>query len=383
MPLDQLPCGNIDPMGITGTPAIDAATGTLYLNAQTQTANGARHMVYALSLADGTVVPGWPLDMQAALTGLGAAFSSATNGERSAVLLFGGKLYVNYGGNAGDCQPYRGTVAELTTSPPAVDAVWQTRAARGGIWAQGGIAGDGAGLYITTGNTSGVTDWSDGEAIIRLKPGLARSDSTKDFFTPANWHDLDASDKDLGGTEALPLNIAVAGQKPARRLLAFGKDGNAYLVDRANMGGIGGQLATFLTSTSPIRTAPAVYQTQNATMVALSTGGNATCTGKNLTMLNVAGSGAAPISMAWCVRYDGAGAPIVTTTDGAANPIVWVVGAEGDGLLHGYNALTGQPVFTDAGSAMTGLHHFETILATPRRFYIAADNTVYAYTFTP
>jgi hypothetical protein len=59
------------------------------------------------------------------------------------------------------------------------------------------------------------------------------------------------------------------------------------------------------------------------------------------------------------------------------------VGAEGDNLLHGFNALTGQSVFTDSGPAMSGLHHFETILATQRRFYVAADNTVYAFAFGP
>ena len=37
----------------------------------TKTSNGARHMVYALSLTDGSVVSGWPLDMQALLTGQG------------------------------------------------------------------------------------------------------------------------------------------------------------------------------------------------------------------------------------------------------------------------------------------------------------------------
>ena len=41
------------------------------------------------------------------------------------------------------------------------------------------------------------------------------------------------------------------------------------------------------------------------------------------------------------------------------------------------------PVSGGRGPAMTGLHNFQTILATPKRFYIAADNTVYAYTFTP
>jgi len=118
-------------------------------------------------------------------------------------------------------------------------------------------------------------------------------------------------------------------------------------------------------------------------MIAFASNGSTQCSHTNITMINVAASGVSPITFAWCVSMLGRGAPIVTTTDGTANPIVWAAGAEGDGLLHGFNALTGQSVFTDAAPAMSGLHHFVTILATPRRFYIAADNTVYAYAFAP
>jgi hypothetical protein len=383
VPLDELPCGNIDPMGITGTPAIDPATATLYFNAQTKTANGARHMVYALSLADGSVKPGWPLDVQAALTAKSLPFVSEHQGARGAVLLFKGKLYVSYGGNSGDCLPYHGTVVQIDPAGASVDAVWQTRADRGGIWAQGGMAGDGQDLFVTTGNTSGTHNWEDGEAILRLRPGLAHSTDPKDYFTPSNWKDMDAADKDLGGTEALPFDIAVSGAKPAKRLIAFGKDGNAYLADRTNLGGIGGALAVLPVSTGAIRTAPVIYSIPGGAMVAFSSRHSTQCPRKNITMLNVAPSGTSPVSFAWCREFAGSGAPILTTTDGTANPIVWVVGAEEDNLLHGFNALTGAVVYSDPGPAMAGLHHFVTILATEKRFYIGADNTVYAYTFGP
>jgi hypothetical protein len=383
VPLAQLPCGNIDPMGITGTPVIDPATATLYLNALTATDNGPRHLLYALSLADGSVLAGWPIDMQAALTAKGASFDSPHQGSRGALLLFQGRLYVTYGGNGGDCQPYHGAVAQVAPASQTVEAYWQTRGARGGIWAQGGIAGDGDDLFVTTGNTSGTTDWADGEAIIRLRPGLAASTNPRDFFTPSNWQALDGSDKDLGGTEALPFNIKVPGGAPARRIIALGKDGNAYLADRHNLGGIGGALAVAPVAAGAIRTAPAIYHTDSAVMLAFASTGSTQCKGANITMLNIAASGVSPISFAWCAAMAGKGAPIVTTTDGAANPIVWAAGAEGDNLLHGFNALTGQSVFTDAAPTMSGLHHFVTILATQRRFYIAADNTIYAYAFAP
>jgi outer membrane protein assembly factor BamB len=378
MPLSQLPCGNIDPMGTTGTPVIDPASGRLYLDAMTKTGNGARHMVYALSLQDGSVVSGWPLDMQALLTGQGASFDSSVHGERSALLFFKNKLYVNYGGHFGDCGDYRGTVAQIDPNTPTLEANWQTRATGGGIWAQGGIAGDGTNLFVTTGNTFGASSWKDGEAIIRLHPGLAHSDDTHDFFAPSNWKSLDNSDQDLGGTEALPIDIH--GTRTSKRVIAFGKDGNAYLANRNNLGGIGGQIQVMQAANGGIRTAPAVFETDTSTMVAFTNSGTSHCSGSNVTMFNIAASGSSPMSFAWCAQYNGNnGGPIVTSTDGSTDAIVWVPGAEGDNELHGFNALTGATVFSGSGTSMSGLHHYQTILATEKRFFVAGDNKVFAF----
>jgi hypothetical protein len=376
VPSSELPCGNINPDGITGTPVIDPAAGVIYLNALSNVNSTPRHLVYALSLVNGATISGWPLDVQAALATAGVTFSSPNQGERSALQLYGGNLYVNYGGNYGDCLPYKGTVIQLQTSPPALVANWETSASGGGIWAQGGAAGDGKSVFVTTGNTFGASQWGGGEAIVRLNPGLAAPASTKDYFAPSNWQALDNEDLDLGGTEALPFEIG-----KAKRVIAFGKDGNAYLADRNNLGGIGGQLATAQVSNGEIITAPAIYQTKSAAMVAFTSSRGGSCSGTNITMLNVAAKGKKPITIAWCAPFSGGGAPIVTTSDGTSDAIVWVTGAEGDDLLHGFNALTGQVVFNGNSQVMNGLRHFGTIMAAEGRFYIAGDNKVYAFTF--
>jgi outer membrane protein assembly factor BamB len=381
VPLSQLPCGNIDPSGITGTPAIDPAAGVVYFDALTNEKAGPRHLVYALSLKDGSVLPKWPLDVQAELAKNNITFSSSTQGERSAALLFKGSLYVNYGGNWGDCGTYNGTVIQLQTSSPKIIGHWATQASGGGIWAQGGTAGDGESLFATTGNTFNANTWMGGEAIIRLRPGLAWSQKSKDYFTPSNWQQLDQRDQDLGGTEALPLNIPVSNGPPAKRVIAFGKDGNAYLADRTNLGGPGGALAITQVSNSAIITAPAVFETTSATMVAFTNSSGGGCSGNNLTMLNVAASGNSLITVAWCATFNGGGAPIVTTSDGKTNAIAWVVGAQGDNLLHGFDASSGQSVFSGNGDTMAGLHHFVTILAAEKHLYVGADNTVYAFAF--
>lgn len=378
--LKNLPCGNIDPSGITGTPVIDPASGTIYLDALTATPNGPRHMIYALSAATGAILQNWPIDVQGSLTNVGTKFSSSTQGERSALQFFNGMLYVNYGGNDGDCGTYFGTVIQIDPTTAKIVANWQTRAQGGGIWSQGGTAGDGSGLFVTTGNTMGATTWNDGEAIIRLEPGLAHSSDPKNYFAPSNWKTLDEQDLDLGGTEAIPIDIG-EGPSPAQRLIAFGKDGNAYLVDRNNLGGVGGAIARETVSGSRIRTAPAVHQTKSETKIAFTNPGSDQCEENNITMLNITDNGKSSVGFAWCKPLNGGGAPIITTTNGSSDAIVWVVGAEGDNMLHGFDAHNGHIVFAGNGTTMTGLHHFQTILATQHRLYVAADGKVYAFAF--
>ena len=48
--------------------------------------------------------------------------------------------------------------------------------------------------------------------------------------------DLDNTDSDLGGISATVIDVP--GATPSQLVLALGKDGNAYLVDRNNLGGI-------------------------------------------------------------------------------------------------------------------------------------------------
>jgi hypothetical protein len=340
-------------------------------------------MIYALSLTDGKVVPHWPLNVDNAMAARHAAFSSEIQGERSALQFFKGKLYVNYGGRSGDCGNYHGVVIEITPSAaPRVTGDWETRATRGGIWSQAGVASDGSALFATTGNTSGASHWGDGEGVIRLLPGLAHSTKPKDVFTPANWQALDNQDADLGGTAAVPFPVP-ASSGSVGRVLGLGKDGHAYLLNAAELGGLGHALANVQVSNSRIITGPAVYQASNATMVVFTNlaGLSSNCSGTSLTMLKVTADIKKPISTVWCAVLNGSGAPIITTTNGTANPIVWIAGAEGDNQLHGFNGLTGRIVFSGAGTSMNGLHYFGTLIAANHHLYVAADGTVYAFTF--
>ena len=115
---------------------------------------------------------------------------------------------------------------------------WATSAIGGGIWGVGGVASDGTNPFVTTGNTFNTGgNWSGGEAVIRFQPGPIFSGSPGDYWAPTQLARLSTiATADLGGCG--PLLVDVPGATPSRLVVALGKDGNAYLLNRDNLGGI-------------------------------------------------------------------------------------------------------------------------------------------------
>jgi outer membrane protein assembly factor BamB len=377
----ELPCGNISPLGITGTQVIDPRSRTVYLNAMVSESGAAQHLVFGLSLDDGSVRPGWPIGIAAGLRAISVPIDTNAQNQRGALALVGEHLYVPFGGHFGDCGNYHGMLVGLRVDTPQVVAAWTTRAPKGGIWAPGGISSDARALFVATGNTRGAHEWGDGEAVIRVGPGLQHSNDTRDYFAPANWRELDEADADLGGVAPLPIDVP-SGQGVTPLLVALGKDGKAYVLDRDNLGGIGGALVVERVAAQEIITAPAAYRIGDAAYVAFQ-GQRLLCPerseGASLAVLRITAGARPEMRVAWCGVFEGRGAPSVTTSDGGSDPIVWIVGAEGDGRLHGFRGDTGQPVFD--GGQMAGTRRFATILAAEGRLYVAGDGRVYAFEF--
>jgi outer membrane protein assembly factor BamB len=222
VPLSRLPCGNIDPLGITGTPVYDPATGLVFAVAEV---SGPAHLLVGVDVRDGRVRVRRSADPP--------GMRPLAHQQRAALALSQGRVYVAYGGLLGDCGDYHGEVVASRTDGRGPLAAYQVPTSReGGIWGASGPAVDGRGrLYVSVGNgaaTGGAWDHSD--SVLRLAPELRLEDG----FAPSSWPEDNAADADLGSMGPLLL--------PGGLVFAAGKSGAGYLLRADRLGGVGGQL---------------------------------------------------------------------------------------------------------------------------------------------
>jgi outer membrane protein assembly factor BamB len=378
--VSQLACGDVDPYGITGTPVIDLPSRRMFLDAFTTSDSGMtiRHFIFALSIDDGSVVPGWPVDVEAALAAEGKAFVSKSQNQRGALAVMGDAVYVPFGGLSGDCGTYHGWVVEVEMNNPTKVNAWSTAGLGGGIWATGGLASDGNRIYASTGNTIGVTQWSGGEAVVALPSGVAFTGSPDDYWAPMNWMQLDAGDEDLGASG--PIVFDLPGSTPSEMILALGKDGHGYLMDRNHLGGIVAPVAEVMAVTGAIMGGANLYTTDQGVFVALR-GACANGAG-NLAAVRILPGAPPTMTAAWCANQHGLGSPITTTSDGTHDVIVWATGATGDNRLHAFDGRTGAIVFDGggAGDVMAYTPQWTTPIAAKGRIFVGSSGQVYAFT---
>ncbi|HEY1694501.1 MAG TPA: hypothetical protein VGG39_20165 [Polyangiaceae bacterium] len=374
------PGGSVGPshIGITGTPYIDMPSRTIFFDAMTTPDSNAtfHHKVFAISLDDGSVEKNWPVDVNAAVSG----FDSGIQNERGALQFLNGVVYVPYGGYDGDGGTYYGSVIGFPVASPGTPTWWHTKAAKGGVWGPGALPTDGTSLFPITGNTSGTNGtWGGGEAVIRLAPGPTFSDNPTDYYAPSNWEDLDNSDTDLGG--ASEVLVDMPGAQVPHLVVAGGKDGNLYVLNRDNLGGIGGELLKTPVSGSNIKGALAAYTTAQGTYVAMHIegGGGSDCPsgqGGNQVVVKITQN---PIAAktAWCSTQTGLGSPMITTTDGTANPIVWNVSNK----LYGWNGDTGAVIVDGTNTGMsTASQKWNTPIAAKGRIVVGVNGQLYVFT---
>jgi hypothetical protein len=376
-PVPTTPCGGFNPTGITGTPVVDLASRRLFFDALINT-NPNKHFIYSLDVDSGVTTPGWPVDVNATASYNGINFVSFAQEERGGLALVNGVVYISYSGYVGDCGNYHGWVVGVDINNPSNVGGWATTAIGGGIWGHGGVASDGTNMFVVTGNTFNTGgNWMGGEAIIRLQAGPVFNGppSTENYWAPTNWFSLDNSDTDLGGVSATVIDVP--GATPSQLVLALGKDSNAYLVDRNNLGGITSPVAQANVSGTNRGISAVTYHTSQGTYFGFHNDAGA------VRAYKITPTNPPTIVFAWSQSQNGRGSPWVTTTDGTNNTIVWYAATTGSGdqRLHGYDGDTGAVIYAGGGAneLMAGTQQWNTGIAAGGRIYFGADNKIYAF----
>jgi hypothetical protein len=235
-------------IGITGTPAIDPTTGTIYVVAATKEVSGSTtnyvQRLHALDLTTGAEKFGGPVVIQASVPGTGNGssggilpFDSLHENQRTGGLLANGVVYFGFSSH-GDIEPFHGWVLgyNASTLQPVMAYCDTPNGKNGGVWMNGdGVATDSTGsLYFISGDgtmdaNTGGSDY--GDSFIRLSP----SGTVQDYFSPSVQGTLSSQNLDLGSGGVLLLPDQ-GGAHP-HEMVSAGKNGTIYLVDRDQMGG--------------------------------------------------------------------------------------------------------------------------------------------------
>ena len=372
---DNFPCGDIMPLGITGTPAIDA--GNIYVVAEIE--DSPTHFEFdlvTLTLA-GAITRQINIDPG---NRSGINFDANYQQQRGALTVAGGQVYATLGGLAGDCtnpdnatDGYRGYVMSYPETGSGTVQWWASAAdnstdMEAGAWAAGGASIDASGdVYVATGNsnhTNSTDAYDDSDAVVKLAPttlGLV------DYFAPSGvtdanhdggptWWEDNASDADLGSTTPLQL--------PSNRVFEVGKSGMGYLLDSTGLGHISGGIASHQVCSA---TSDAAFGSLAYALVAGVETVFVGCS-DGLQAVQIAASNN-NFTLGWHNTSQASDKPPIVVGGG-----VWAVSAGGS-TLYQYDAGTGNAL---AGYPISGSNHFTSPSASNGMIFVEGGDTVSA-----
>jgi outer membrane protein assembly factor BamB len=214
-------CGDIDPLGITGTPVINTANNQLFVAEETlvggSTWQDVRHRLVDVSLSTHREL--WYRSIDPPDGNQPSHYYIAAEQQRPGLTLLDGRVYVEYGGLNGDCGQYHGYVVSVPDIGIGALTSYQVASQReAGIWGAGGaVVSPKGNLYVTTGNgaSNSLAHYDEGNSIIELSPKLKRLG----YWAPSNWVALNDGDWDLGSASPIdvPLtSLIFAAGKPAQ-----------------------------------------------------------------------------------------------------------------------------------------------------------------------
>lgn len=360
VPSSALPC-RVDvssTVGITSTPVIDPASGSLFVVGDLWNGSAAEHDLFRLDPMTGKIDFHRPVDPPSPPSG----FNALDQLQRASLNLAGDRVVIGFGGNDGDCGTYWGWLITAPENDAATLGdwksslgVWQTAPGdhEGAIWAPGGPSVDGSGnVYVATGNGTSTSTYDYGDSLLKLDP--ASPSTPLAYFAPSRWLDDNNRDLDLGSMTPALL--------PGGMVYQGGKDGFGYLLSTSTLG-TGSDHSTDLYEQAVCMSFGATAYLNGTLYVPCTSGTKALA-------IDTVGQRFSVIS-SWHAPSDANGPPIV------AGGLVWVAAWSGSPpKLYGLDPTTGAAVVTQTTPAM---EHFTTPAASDGMLFLATKTTVEAY----
>ena len=228
-----------DEVGIVSTPVIDPGTNTIYAVAETYENSQVVHRLHALDITSGLELSGWPVTITAnyVLDGQNNFFPDQDELNRPGLLLANGHVYIAWGGPACNVVD-EGWIMSYNAATGTQEGVFDTEPGSywGGIWQRGaGLSADSDGyIYAESGEGRFVPGTSFPMSVIKLSQS-GPDMTVADWFIPYDVKYLSNIDLDLNsGVLVLPDQ---PGPYP-HELIASGKEGTIYVLNRDNLGQI-------------------------------------------------------------------------------------------------------------------------------------------------
>lgn len=195
--------------GISGTPVLDVANSRLFV------VDGAGKL-YALDMATGATLPGWPIT---------ATSTPGRLHDYSGSTLWNGKLYLAFASYC-DLTPYRGFVSEVDVAQRKTIHKFFPDGSGGpyggGVWSYGGasVATSTGNVYVATGNAITTPEYYRyADHVVRLSSSLS--------VQASNYPGLSGDDVDFGST---PVLYQRSGCHP--QMVVENKDGYLFVYNR-------------------------------------------------------------------------------------------------------------------------------------------------------
>lgn len=246
-----VPCADVNGcsiagvIGVTATPVISLERNAIYVEARSVQNAAYFHKLHALDLTTGAEKFGGPTVITASVPGTApdhdpqgnVDFNPLRENCRPGLLLVNDVVYLTFA-SISDVTPYHGWVLGYSADTLQQVSVFNVtpNGGEGGIWQNNGPAADSNGnIFAVAGNGTPQPSANNyGQTYMKLTPQSAQL-AVADYFMPFNANTLNQTDLDVGSGGLLLLPDQT-GTTHTHLLVAAGKEGRIYLVDRDNMG---------------------------------------------------------------------------------------------------------------------------------------------------